>query len=75
MIEKLTIKGFKSLKNVSLDLGLITVVIGPNRSGKSSVLHALAALRQSLGQGHLYANGQMINLGSYQNILSRQSKR
>lgn len=74
MIEKLTIQGFKSLKNVSLDLGLITVIIGPNRSGKSSVLHALAALRQSLGQGHLYANGQMINLGSYQNILSTQSK-
>ena len=73
MIEKLTIQGFKSLKNVSLDLGLITVIIGPNRSGKSSVLHVLAALKQSLGNPAFVTKGNIVDLGDFQNILTKQS--
>jgi hypothetical protein len=41
MIESLSIRNFKVLRAVDLDLKPLTVVVGPNSSGKSSVLHAL----------------------------------
>ena len=42
MITKVTIKNFKRLENVSFTLSqLITVVVGPNNSGKSTLCQAL----------------------------------
>ncbi len=44
MITKLRIKNFKALRDVEIDLTPIHVLIGPNDSGKTSILDALAAL-------------------------------
>lgn len=44
MIETLHVKGFKSLRDTSLTLAPFTVLIGPNDSGKSSVLDAIRFL-------------------------------
>ena len=45
-LDCITIKGFKSIKNVErLKLGPINVLIGPNGSGKSSFIEAFAFLR------------------------------
>lgn len=44
MIDSLTIKSFKTLKETSLDLGQVNVFIGANGSGKSNVLEALGVL-------------------------------
>lgn len=40
-IEKLTIKRFKQIKDLSLELKANTILIGANNAGKSSVLQAL----------------------------------
>lgn len=40
-LEKLHIKNFLSLRNVTLPLKPLTVLVGPNASGKSNVLNAL----------------------------------
>ena len=48
MIKKLSVKNFKSLKDISLDLGPITVLVGENSTGKSSVLQLLLLLKQNL---------------------------
>lgn len=48
MTPKLTrvrVEGFRSLKNVELDLGPVTVLIGPNGAGKSNLLGALTMAR------------------------------
>ena len=37
-IDKLTIKGFKSLQDVELELGKLNVLIGPNGAGKSNLV-------------------------------------
>ena len=37
-IDKLTIKGFKSLQDVELELGQLNVLIGPNGAGKSNLV-------------------------------------
>lgn len=42
MFTKLTIRNFKSFKNVEIELGKTVVLIGPNNSGKSTALQALA---------------------------------
>ena len=40
-LEKIHIKNFLSLRNVTLPLKPLTVLVGPNASGKSNVLNAL----------------------------------
>ncbi len=44
MIEQVTIQNYKCLRDVTLTLSPFTVLIGPNDSGKSSVLDALATV-------------------------------
>jgi predicted ATPase len=50
MIEQITIKNFKSFKDVSLKLGPLNIFIGPNASGKSNFFDALRVL-QGIGYG------------------------
>ena len=50
MIERITIKNFKSFKDVSLKLGPMNIFIGPNASGKSNFFDALRVL-QGIGYG------------------------
>jgi len=44
MIRKLSIKSFKSLLDVEIELGRINVFVGANGSGKSNLLEALGVL-------------------------------
>jgi energy-coupling factor transporter ATP-binding protein EcfA2 len=48
MITRLRIKNFKALRDVEVQLTPIHVLIGPNDSGKTSILDALAALCRSM---------------------------
>lgn len=41
MIEQVTIRTFRALKDVSVELRPLTVLVGPNDSGKSSFLQAI----------------------------------
>ena len=44
-LNSVTIDGFRGLRNLRLDeMGLINVLVGPNNSGKTSVLEALSIL-------------------------------
>ena len=44
MLENLSVRAFKSLDDVTVDLGLVNVFIGANGSGKSNLLEALGIL-------------------------------
>jgi energy-coupling factor transporter ATP-binding protein EcfA2 len=50
MLTKLTVKGFKCLDDVEIDLGQAVVFIGPNNSGKTVALQALALWHNGLQQ-------------------------
>ncbi len=50
MIEQLTIKNFKSFKDMTVKLGPMNIFIGPNASGKSNFFDALRVL-QGIGYG------------------------
>ena len=47
MITRLGLRNFKGFREQSFDLAPITVFVGRNGTGKSSVLQALAFLKQS----------------------------
>ena len=48
-ITALRIENFRGIKSLDLDLGRVTVLIGENNSGKTSVLDALKRCLQDLG--------------------------
>ena len=51
-ISKLTIKGFKTLQDVELELGKLNVLIGPNGAGKSNLVSYFQMLRE-MAEGRL----------------------
>lgn len=55
MLTHIEIKGYKSLKDVSLDMNSLTVLIGPNGSGKSNFLDVFKLMSEAahglLGEG------------------------
>jgi len=77
LIQKIVINGFKSLKNASIQIKPITVFIGLNSSGKSSVLQFLAILKQSTKENSqsLKTTGDLINLGSFKDIVFKKEER
>jgi len=50
MISEVSIKNFKSLRDVHVKLERFTVFVGPNASGKTSVLQAINQLCTTDGQ-------------------------
>ncbi|MFB0545314.1 MAG: AAA family ATPase, partial [Anaerolineae bacterium] len=55
MIKRVRIRGYKSLKDVEIELQPLTVIIGPNAAGKSNLFDALGLLSrcvtsQTLGE-------------------------
>ena len=44
MLKKLTVRGFKSLIDVTVELPRLAVLFGPNAAGKSNLVDAIAAL-------------------------------
>lgn len=49
MINKIRIDGFKSLRDLEIDLGVVNVFIGANGSGKSNILEAIGVLSAAAG--------------------------
>jgi energy-coupling factor transporter ATP-binding protein EcfA2 len=41
MITKIELQNFKNFEDISLDLSQVTVLVGPNNSGKTTILQAL----------------------------------
>lgn len=55
MITRLAISGYRSLRNVTLELGSLNIVTGANGSGKSSLYRALRLL-SDVAQGRVVAS-------------------
>lgn len=74
MIQVLALRNFKAFRECELPLGPLSLLTGVNAAGKSSVLQALALLRQShdagtLDDGGLLLDGDLVELGVGQDVL------
>lgn len=74
MINNVSIRNFKSLKNINLDLSNLNIFSGLNGSGKSSFIQGLLLLRQSYNiavqekEGLIIKDGSIISLGRGKDI-------
>lgn len=69
-IKNISLKNFKAFSSQqNLKFAPITLIYGANSSGKSSIIHSLMVLKQSLLKpnlkGGLTSNKKFLNLGSY----------
>ncbi|WP_019988458.1 AAA family ATPase [Rudanella lutea] len=56
MLKRVSIQNFKSLKDVTLDLQKVNLLIGPNNSGKTNFLKALELIREGENQPNYNPN-------------------
>lgn len=72
MLESIELHNFKSARDLKVKLGQLTVLTGLNGSGKSTVLQALALLKQSLkagdGKKELALRGALVRLGRSEDV-------
>lgn len=60
MITRLDLQHFKCFRELKLPLGSLTLLSGVNASGKSSVMHALALLQQTMRE-HEWSQRLILN--------------
>jgi predicted ATPase len=73
MLNSIELQNFKAARHLPIPLSPLTVLAGLNGSGKSSVLQAIALLKQSLHSGvqipELSLRGPLIRLGRSEDVL------
>jgi AAA15 family ATPase/GTPase len=74
IIYSIFVKNFKSLKNTGvLNLKPITLLVGPNSSGKTALLQTILVLKQTLESRNIEAplvlRGKYVDLSSFKDIV------
>lgn len=74
IFTELRLKNFKSIREGTVPLHPLTVIVGANSSGKSTVLQALLALAQTVkgevGTDRIAFNGEYVQLGEFREVQS-----
>ncbi|MCU0470503.1 MAG: AAA family ATPase [Arcicella sp.] len=73
MLQKVSIQNFKSLKDVTLDLQKVNLLIGPNNSGKSNFLKALELFGKYICYQH-EANRFIKNINDLKEVSFKKEK-
>ena len=74
MLTRVALRNFKGHADLRLDLGKITVLIGPTGSGKSTVLQALNLLRSALQTGDICMRGGGQEYGHFADIVTNRDE-
>jgi len=77
MLERIRLENFKASRDVDNRLAPLTILAGLNSSGKSTLLQAIASLRQSYEPNGrtdgLSLSGELVQLGRYGDLLTEGS--
>lgn len=73
-MDKIIFENYKAFTRGEIELRPLTILLGANSSGKSSILHLFLMLEQSINNAENYAaafktNGHSVNLGEDENLL------
>jgi len=78
VLSQIRLKNFKSVKEAQINLKQLTVVVGKNSSGKSTLLQAILILVQAVskrgGSRSFPLNGELIKLGSFNEVKNFSDK-
>lgn len=78
MIKQINLQNFKCFENVKVKLAPFNLLSGLNGMGKSSLIQALLLLRQNYELNvidkHLILNGELVQIGNYQDLLFQYAK-
>lgn len=73
MINDIRLTNFRAFKDVSLELGKVTLLLGPNNSGKSAIISGINLLvqtaRSSDREVPLLLGGELESLGTYTDMV------
>jgi ABC-type taurine transport system ATPase subunit len=75
MLRQFSLKNFKVFKEVTLDLADITILIGPQGVGKSTIIDALSLLTQSAGQPGLNLHSDKFRGLQFADLVHRRTER
>ena len=79
MLTRFDLRHFKCFERLQLPLGRLTILSGANASGKSSIMHALALLHQTIRQHEwstrLMLNGIAVRLGIALDVIDQEHGR
>jgi predicted ATPase len=80
-LRRIELQDFKSVAQASVDLKPLTVVVGANSSGKSTLLQSILAVAQAVrsdtSSAEFPLNGEFVRLGTFEetrNFLSEQAE-
>ncbi|MBP1645661.1 MAG: hypothetical protein H6Q16_1236 [Bacteroidetes bacterium] len=79
MIKQIEFKNYKAFEEGNLEIKPITILLGANSSGKSSLIQLLLMITQTLNyegsyKSALMLNGDLVKLGEIENILHNKNK-
>ncbi|RYH67902.1 MAG: hypothetical protein EON54_03615 [Alcaligenaceae bacterium] len=78
MFNKITLGNFKRFQNESVELRRLNIIVGPNNSGKSSLLSAFRLICQTLDsfddQVPLLLNGPLGDFGTYRDLVYKNHR-
>ncbi|MEX2633661.1 MAG: DUF3696 domain-containing protein [Balneolales bacterium] len=73
MIKNINLKNFKAFESLNIELRPLTFFLGPNNSGKSSILSAIRILSQTMESLDtnvpLLLNGSLGDFGTYKDVV------
>lgn len=77
MINRISVQNYKAFKKASVELKPITIFLGANSVGKSSIMKLLLLITQNSNskdplKSALKINGETIQLGSFENIIHKK---
>ena len=67
MLLEINVENFKSIRSLRYPINKLNILVGPNSSGKTSVLQSIALLKQSLT--NLDFNGSLVELGNFKDVV------
>jgi AAA15 family ATPase/GTPase len=78
MFTYLGLKNFRAFESLDLELAPITILVGPNNSGKSSIISAMRILTQTVRNEDyripLVLNGPLGQFGTYKDLVFENVK-
>ena len=77
-LSKISLRNFKSVRQAEVDLADLTVIVGKNSAGKSTLIQSLLAVSQAARSEHrpglISLNGQLVRLGSYREFKNLRAR-